>query len=601
MKRIQLMLVLVLLIAHAGQSLAKEAVKGLPLIQTEQQLQTFLEEILQEESLFSDNSKIRRVSADAAISRSISNNLSVKRNKLKQTLALQGIKASLAGFDSLFSMSLGLSNTQRKTRMETVHRKQSATTVNEEGDHVLEVDAAIDPRNPIIFYADPRTAGNGEDSLLVANQNPISGDENRLTLDAKIVKPLSWGGQASLSFSSIKQDTYFINNPNIFTNNPNPPLELVGFGSYKKPWVSELQASMQMPVPGTRGFGKNAIKALNTQSNTIQQDLASTELRKQLDNAIQETDSLYWNLVEAALTLQAAKKNLDIAKSLEDNTQRLYERRSVSNYDLIQAKLSTERTAQALINRLSAYRQASKNLQVHLDLPSNTIMIPDDFSDVLNEAESEKTPEKISEETIHQHTAVKSQQLNLDLADLEKQAAMTNTRLDLTLNAQLSWRQSNAVYGYDSLGDSISAVFSPDVMSKTVGLSYQYRQGKRLSKAQVRQRIAKRAQKALLLQSAVRQQYGDIDTAKALLSANKSRQGLLAKAYVIAEKAYARAINLQKSKGIREFELAAQLSKLLAVRQSVISAKIAIKRAQTSLLAATGLLSTRYINSGMKP
>ncbi len=518
-------------------------------------------------------------------------NLSLKRGRLEDRIAAAALEEARAVFDPVLLLSLAYDRTKTNTRTERADRYQSSTTVNQDGDNVLEVDAAFDPRAPVVVFTEPRNEGFAEDTLVLASQEPITGADESWTLGAALEQVLPWGGNVNLSYQAINKDTFFVNNPQIFSGNPDPPLNLIGFGSYDRPWVSELIASLQMPLPGTKDFGRYSSQRLNRSRATLARESAEFDLKSLINQSLLQADDAYWLMVESALGVQVVRESLNAARALVDSTQRLYRGRSANNYDLAQAELSLTNTRAREEQIWSNYVQASDRLALLLNLPADSLIIPDGFSDVVA---LDETPGKAAENAIRQHPDYLAEKALNERAALDSEAGKQSVKPDLQLELELQLRQSNQVYGYESFGDSLSSVFEPDIFTQRIGLNYQLPFGNRGLKAASRSADAAHRQSGFNLAASHNALQSELNRAQARLEGAQINVAYFAEAERLAALSYEKALDRQRARQVREYELAGQHEQLLNARLAYISALIAVKRAETALLEAQGVLHEEH-------
>ncbi len=558
---------------------------------SEEQLKLIIQNTLSNSSnSFSANRKVVSLSGKQAALSALEKNLSIKRGELFNKIAEQTLVEARAVFDSVLTTSITFEQNKRENRIENVRRFQSA--LSDEG--TLEVDRAFDPRNPVIVFtpeeAGERTEDGFADSKVVASQSPLTGDDDKWTFAAGVEKTLPWGGSIQVEYKAINKETHFINNPNLYTNSPNPPLELIGFGSYNRPWISELVANMVTPVPGTKGFGKHSPSVVNKQKLALQREASSFEVKALVNNTLKSIDSAYWNLVESALALEAAEQSKLAADEQLKSTKRLFKGRSANNFDLTQSEIAVTQAQQSSIQFWSSYVSASDNMVNLLDLPANSLIIPQGFAAMLVNKEVSPASVKVGQN----HPEIDAKILDTSISEIDSDASRSDTKLDLALTAELGLRQSNAVFGYESLADSLSSVFEPDVSTQKVGLIFTRPIGNRGAQAGNRSALAKQNQSELILQAARNSQESEVQIAKAQLHTAIVLQEHLNTAYHLAFEAYAKAREQQKRRNVREFELSNQLTTLLEANLSHIRALVGIKRAETAVLEAQGVLAQRY-------
>lgn len=533
------------------------------------------------------------MSGRQAVMSGLEKNLTLQKGKLDDDIAAAVLEQARAVFDPVLVLSLGFDRTQVNTRIENAPRFQSATTVNDDGDNVLAIDEAFDPRAPVVVFSEARDAG-FVDSRILASQEPITGADEELTLGAGVEQALPWGGTLQINYSAINNDTFFINNPQLFSGNANPSLNLIGFGSYKRPWVSQLVAGMTMPIPGTRGYGVHSDQTLNRNRAILGRESSANDTLALVNQTLLDVDNAWWNLVESALIVQVVRESRLAAEAFFDTTDRLFKARSANNYDLSQAELSLSTSRQREQQAWSAYVSASDALSNLLDKDAGDLIIPEGFGESLGLLET--SPES-ADDAISNHPDYLSQNARAEVARLNSEAGQQGTRPDLSLDAELQMRQSNQVFGYESLGDSLGSVFDPDVTTIKLGVTYSRPLGNRGAEAASQEADAGYRQSRLNLQATSFELQNRLRSAEARLEGALLNAGYLAEASRLAEESYEKALSQQRNRQVREYELAGQHAQLLNARLSFISSLVAVKTARTALLDAQGILHTQYASN----
>ncbi len=559
--------------------------------ESEQRLKQIIQAAMDEDNGLLNTRKTVTLSNRGATMMALDKNLSLRRGMLSDQIAQDALTEARAVFDPVLTLSLAYDRTQANTRIETVDRFQSATTVDENGNNVLVIDAALDPRNPVVIFTEPREEGERGDAQILANQKPITGNDDSWTMGVGLEQALPWGGAVQINYQAINKDTHFINNPNVFTDNPNPPLNLIGFGSYKRPWVSQLLASLQMPLPGTKDFGQYAPQTLNKRKADLNRQSASFAIKGVINKTLKQVDTAYWDLVESALAVEAGEESRIAAEKQLASAKRLYSAQSANNFDIAQAEMTMAGSVVSILQIWSNYLKASDQLAVLLDMPANSLIVPEGYS---TEVAAVESVSQTSDNAIEQHPDLQAEKFLSELQKIESDAGRNRTAPDLTFNVELGLRQSNLIYGYKSFADSLSSVFDPDISTQSLGLSYSLPLGNRALKAANRASAAGYNQSKFNLQATRNNLDSNLLNAEAGLEAAQQRLLYLTEAFHFAQSSYTKALAQQRRRDVREFELAGQHARLLQARLDYIAALISIKRAETALLEAQGILNQKY-------
>ncbi|MDO6461246.1 TolC family protein [Granulosicoccaceae sp. 1_MG-2023] len=528
--------------------------------------------------------------------RALKDNHGLQRGLRQDRIAAANALIAEAGLDPVLTLSADYQYSKRETRIESARRYRSATEVDDQGRNVIAVDEAFDPRAPVVVYSEAREAGLDEEATdILASQESLTGGDETLSFGAGFGKVLSWGGRFDITFEAINRDTYFINNPSLYFGSVSPPLNLIGYGSYERPWVSSLIADVEMPLPGTAGFGRASPAALSRTLAGAQRQAAAAVFDALKADTLLQAEALYWQLLDRALGLEAALQNERAAQALLDSTNRLYDSRSANNFDQSQARLARADAAQQLQQQWSAYLSASDSLAAFLNLPDDAALIPVGFESAL------RAPVKAQTAGLDgQHPDLRAAQAARDASLASQLAASDNLAPALSANAGIELRQSNALYGYESFGDSASSVFDPDIRTLRVGVSFSRPLGNRVNKAALAAADAQLRASEFQLQAVRGQLEAGVPAAQARLEAAVLSLGYMDEALRYAEEVWGKARLQQRSRQIREFELATQLSNLLSARLAHLQAMTNVRQAETALLLAQGRLHSRVSAEAMQ-
>ncbi|MCB1754654.1 MAG: hypothetical protein KDJ38_03980, partial [Gammaproteobacteria bacterium] len=218
---------LAVLLGLADQALAQErqllisAEEASRISQSEEQLKQLIQTELNNANPLFQGRKPTSLSGREAVMKGLEKNLSLRRGRLSDSIAEAALQEARAVFDPVLLLSLGYERSQSYDRVESAKRYQSSTVVNENGENVLEVDEALDPRAPIVVFSEPRNEG-FFDADVLASQESITGADERLSLGAGLEQLLPWGGSLLISYTAINQDRFFINNAQIYSGSANP-------------------------------------------------------------------------------------------------------------------------------------------------------------------------------------------------------------------------------------------------------------------------------------------------------------------------------------------------------------------------------------------
>jgi outer membrane protein TolC len=154
--------------------------------------------------------------------------------------------------------------------------------------------------------------------------------------------------------------------------------------------------------------------------------------------------------------------------------------------------------------------------------------------------------------------------------------------------------QSNAVFGYSSVTESLRNLISYDSASATIGTLYRRPIGNRAAKAAVAGAESDIARQTLLLHQVETQIRGDYETARIQLVSARQRIEDTRRRLNLVRDLYERAVRLEAGGVVTAYETIDRLSTLLDAQLGHVQARVDAQTAETRLLAAVGALADRY-------
>jgi outer membrane protein TolC len=179
-------------------------------------------------------------------------------------------------------------------------------------------------------------------------------------------------------------------------------------------------------------------------------------------------------------------------------------------------------------------------------------------------------------------------------ARIDQERKAVRTRPDVRLVATVNSIQSNGVFGYQSLGDSINKTFDPDVLQQNYSLVYLYPWRNQAVKAQLNQAEAVTTRQELVVKQTDNSIYRDINNAQIALNSAGERVKITARNVELAELTYEKAVAQGELGLVAAYEIVQQNQRLLTARLEYIQAQTERKQAEAQLLAALGVLPKSY-------
>ena len=517
-------------------------------------------------------------------------NLSIRRGHIAEQIAKQALLEAQAVFDPVLTLSVAYDHSETFTREERDLRFRRGTGP----DRILEGDPD-DPRGTQVEFNQARPEGFSP-SDIVASQAPITGPTKRLTYDVSLFQQLPWGASLFLTYEAIDQKRFFTNFPAFFRNNPNPQPGFVAFGSYDRPWISSLLATLVLPVPGSRNFGPYADQEVAIKLQDLGKDRAYWVVEDIINTTLRDVDITYWDLVNSLLSLQITLNNRQQVGTLLEKTLELYNLEEVTTYDKAQAEAELARIQGEEERAWNNYVLASDALVRLLDKEADELLLPVGFTRALKTS-FPPAPLRLEELTAAgpvDNPVRIANLVDVQAARIEQRRRAVRTRPDVNFTADVAVQQSNSRFGYESFEDSVANLVEPDSIQQTYSLTYLYPWGNRAVKAQHAAAKAATERQDLLLRQTDNRIIRDINNAWAALRSADSRIEITAHNVQLAKTAYDKALQQQAERAVTEYELVLQSGRLLTAEQNHILAQTRRKRAEARLLAALGRLPRVY-------
>lgn len=368
--------------------------------------------------------------------------------------------------------------------------------------------------------------------------------------------------------------------------------------NYGAPWSSSLFAELTLPLPGAKGFGPlspndYAIK-LAQQSN----ERALWDVKAAINSILLQVDLAYWDLVAALENLAATMENRKLVESLAPGFERMHKQELISQFDKSQmdAELARARVDEELA--LNNYYRASTALVVLLvDDPANSaahILFPAGFSSDANAPPQPKLDE-IQQASLKRRPELMARQIDAEVGKLSLSFAQNQARPELSAVVSTTASQDASVYGYKSLAGSQKDLDSPDQRYGSAALTSVYRFGQRAALAGVKSASANLAAAEYASRFTANEIIRDVNDAYSAYTSSLIRVQDAQDALNLSKFSYRQVERkFQIGERVSQVELNRNRRDVLSGQQALINAQIDVRRAQSRLLAAQGVIADRY-------
>ncbi|MGF1612414.1 MAG: TolC family protein [Gammaproteobacteria bacterium] len=537
------------------------------------------------------NKQFLELGPGEAALKALRKNLSIQQSQIAERIAQAALVEAQAVFDPVVLLSFRYDRSETFTRIEQDQRVRQATNEAVSGFEerpVIPVDDPRDTTGTVIVFEQTRPGGPAA-TRVAASLAPITGPTGAFNYEVTLEQQLPWGTRLELLYRAVDQDTFFIDNAAVLADNPNPPLDLVNFGSFDRPWVSSLLTRLTLPVPGSREFGRYAEQEVGIYRARFDKERAFWDVEATINSTLLEVDLGYWDLIRALLSLQATVENRQLVEERLQVAERRFELREATNYDLAQVQDELARVRGEEERAWNSYVLTSDALVRLLDLPASHLLLPKGYQDVLQRPFIAPTEQTISANPQRLVATVDVEQARLDEA-----RNRVRKRPDINFLAEAEFSQSNGVFGYDSFAESLGNITDPDVITQAYSLEYLYPWGNRAVKAAYAQAEADRERQQLLLRETENRLSRQLRDALVELASTAERVDITARNAQLAALAYEKAVSEEQARLTREVEVVTQSVRLLNARLEHVRALAERKQAETQILATTGVLGKVY-------
>jgi len=405
-------------------------------------------------------------------------------------------------------------------------------------------------------------------------------------------------------------------------------------------WTSSVNLSVSLPLPFTKGFGEEGNPTAYSRSVAeygVKQ--ATYSEKSQINQRLSDSLQAYWDLVRTANNIQIRD---DLRKALGERQvaqKRLLDSGVVTRYDVNQVEVQLANLdlndetdwsqlvtlSNRLLTLLAADQRAflvpaNPEAALTAGIPASTLQVGSAESRAaavtlsdsreprtislqyasLNIpggheiAAAESTGNTSLNEILINHPDIKLQEQGYEISKVTLAYRENQDLPDLSVSASAGVAQSDSVFGYGSIGQSLARLIKPDTANFTVALHYRYPLWNHATEAAVSRARIEERQAWDRVRDTRQSVTIAIDRATADL---KSAQVVVRQSgddVSLAQFAFDRAKEQRDLGLISEFEVLNRYSALLSARLNRSTALANVQKAHVRLLAAQGILESRY-------
>ncbi|HJP23108.1 MAG TPA: TolC family protein [Alphaproteobacteria bacterium] len=546
--------------------------------------------------------ELAELSPRQAALKALVRNLGLLRGRIASEIAAAVLDEARAVFDPVLTASANYSSSLTYQRLTYASKHKRVTEIVAAGDNDSGGDVCFAPGDNadandtncfrVVFGEDSPVASIQYDQFrpeghkntkVTASEASTTGKTKTYTLATSIAQQLPWGPSLMLAYDAVYKNTKFINNPGASG--------LETFGSYDRPWTSNLSLSLSLPLPFTRNFGSFNGTDMALRLREIDRQVAAWQVQILVNDTLRDVELAFWTLIGRVKALETVRRDLETTERLVSRTERLYALKRITRYDHAQVVSQRPRAAADWEQALSAYVAAANNLAQLLGSEGRVLYLPVAYSETL---ERLTVPTQDLDSLRRNHPQLLQSALSLRRAELQIDAATVALRPDLALSYDAKVGQSNSVFGYRYWWYSATDIEQPDSTTQTASLVYNHAFGRRSDRAghdAARYRLERLQAQRDITENSLLQEVRDaltaVESARRSIALARQRQEL-------ASEIYAAASRLHERRQVTEYEITQQLNGLLAADTALIQAQIAGKQGETRLLASLGILARAY-------
>ncbi|MGH8611956.1 MAG: TolC family protein [Gammaproteobacteria bacterium] len=416
---------------------------------------------------------------------------------------------------------------------------------------------------------------------IFASRDQDNGALKTKSYDVALSQQLPWGPRFDISVATTDRDVFYDREGN----------------SFDADWASSLLFNLELPVPGGRNFGPYAALDTAVKLSAKDAERGYWALKTTINSTLRDVDLSYLDLVQRLEELLIQIENRQLVERQSRHTERLFDQGYATNYDraqidaeLAQARAQEEAAKNAFIAASDAFgilieysgRAVRENVYLPTNYPWLEIPLTLDTDSALAVAKSSR-PE------IH------ASRVDYEASEIGRAGAAVEAKPDVNANIAIESIQNGSVFGYKSYWDSLGNIADPDTLNQSYGVSYRYPWGNRAFKARLAQAEGGVEASGLAKRSTQNDVVRDVNDALSNLQAARARMEHAQRSFESAKEAYNRLARVEETGGsVDENELIINIRNLLTAKLAKIAATIDNKRAESSLLAAQGVIAQHY-------
>ena len=528
-----------------------------------------------------DEKKVVFVSAETAAAQAIRKNLSIKVSQDDSEAAKEAIFEAEAVFDPIlrFSISYSESDTYergpKEVKVITRNWGTPPTTIPPDPNKT-------DPQ--IIEMGWIQQAGGEETTVeLNASEDQENGATKTTQYTIGISQQLPWGPSMDISVVTADTPVYYDSRGN----------------SFDASWSSSALLNLRLPLPWTKGFGRNAPQDIALKLSNKDSERSYWTVKSSINDILKQVNLSYWDIVQSFEVLNNAIENKKLIQKQHDLVSKRFEQGEATNYDKLQ--IEAELANAVLQEEIAKNDLLSKSYtfsELLVDEPDDTrslLFLPAAYLKTLNETEKIDSAHTF-ETAMKKRPELQINRVGKEQALLSQSLAENQVRPDIRLSATFNASQNGSTYGYKDPLESWGAIGNPDSLSQTYSLLYNYPLFNRALESTLEIQKTAVKDQDLLTRTTENQIIKEISDALSQIYAAEERIASAREIVKFAEFNYNR-IQSSEAAETNQYELILNLQRLNTSKLTLVSALVDLKKATTTLQAAQGTIAEKFVNA----
>lgn len=489
-----------------------------------------------------------------------------------------------AVFDPVFDFSIGYSraDTDNRNKFGTVFQRAFGPVLASTNGRQSIPPSEYTPEKPQVIalqFIPAQTAREIERDIPATNGREFGAPKEKVLYSVQLSQELPWGGRLTITDATTQEWVYYRR----------------GYYHQDGQWTTNLTATLDTPLPGTRGFGDDNPSKTTVRRAEVSRARADWELRAAVNQLIFSIDNAYFELVRRLESLATTRANRDLLHRQRDRAQRRFAQEDITRYQVAQMESAAARGDVEVELALESYLVASTALAALIGDPDGTrgaaLYIPYGYADSLNERLPVDADKAL---TVAQANRAEFQVAGLDvtLAGIGVDAARNQAKPDVRFAGSVALAQNGSIYGHADPFVSHANIAQPDRINQDYTVQYRYPWGNRAAKAAVEVAELATEDANLGARDTTTRIRREINERTATVQTARARIDLTAREIKDLERAYASLERRQEGMGdVSDDELILLLRRLLTARLDHIAARLDHKQAEAGLLAAQGIIA----------